>query len=84
MINKYCQKKKINFEKNYTICEDIKDSYCGCKKITIEDNGEKHVFFIKKNDPINTYYIDILKQIGLCNLDYISNDKYLFIVMIVV
>ena len=77
LINKYCQKKKINFKKNDTICEDIKDSSCFCKKITIEDNGEKHVFFIKKNDPINTYYIDILKQIGLCNLDYISNDKYL-------
>ena len=77
LINKYCQKKKINFEKNDTICEDIKDSSCFCKKITIEDNGEKHVFFIKENDPINTYYIDILKQIGLCNLDYISNDKYL-------
>ena len=77
LINKYCQKKKINFEKNDTIYEDIKDSSCGCKKITIEDNGKKHVFFIKENDPINTYYIDILKQIGLCNLDYISNDKYL-------
>ena len=77
LINKYCQKKKINFEKNDTICENIKDSSCGCKKITIEDNGKKHVFFIKENDPINTYYIDILKQIGLCNLDYISNDKYL-------
>ena len=77
LINKYCQKKKINFEKNDAICEDIKDSSCFCKKITIEDNGEKHVFFIKENDPINTYYIDILKQIGLCNLDYISNDKYL-------
>ena len=77
LLLEYCKRKNINFYNSEKICKDIENSLCGCKKVTIKTNEQDYVVFIKKNNPINTYYIDILKEIGLCNLDYISDDKYL-------
>lgn len=46
-----------------------------CKKITFIDNGD--VVFIKKDKGNNKLYIDLLKHLGLCDIEYIFNGDYL-------
>lgn len=46
-----------------------------CKKITFIDNGD--VVFIKKDKGNNKLYIDLLKHLGLCDIEYIFDGDYI-------
>ena len=71
----YCDNNKIDIN-NLKIdkIEDTKSkSYC--KKFTVDVNGEKKEFFIKKNNNFNNFYIDIFKKLDFCDLNYIEGNQ---------
>ena len=70
LLEKYRGEKNINNIK----VEETKSAN-RCKKITFLDNG--NVVFIKKDKGNNKLYIDLLKHLGFCDIEYIFNGDYL-------
>ena len=70
LLKKYREEKDIN-----NIKVEKTKSVSRCKKITFLDNED--VVFIKKDKWNNRLYIDLLKYLGLCDIEYIFNGDYL-------
>lgn len=45
-----------------------------CKKITLEN---EEIIYVKKDKKKNKFYIDLLKHLGLCDLEYFYNGDYI-------
>lgn len=75
LLKIYCNNNKIDI--NNLKIDNIEDteSKSYCLKFTIDINGEKKEFFIKKNNNFNNFYIDIFKKLDLCDLNYIEGNK---------
>ena len=71
----YCNNNTIDI--NNLKIDNIEDteSISYCLKFTIDINGKKKEFFIKKNNNFNNFYIDIFKKLDLCDLNYIEGNK---------
>ena len=71
----YCNNNKIDI--NNLKIENIEKtkSTSYCLKFTIDKNGEKRDFFIKKNNEYNNFYIDIFKKLDFCDLNYIEGNQ---------
>lgn len=77
LIVDFCLENNITLKEDNVRFEKIPNSKNDCRKITIDDNGKIWTFFVKKWDPINCFYIEILKKIGLFTLKYKANSHYI-------
>ena len=77
LIVDFCLENDTTFEEDNVRFEKIPNSKNDCRKFTIDDNGKIWTFFVKKWDPINCFYIEILKKIGLFTLKYKANSHYI-------
>ena len=77
LIVDFCLENNITFKEDNVKFEKIPNSKNDCRKFTIDDNGKIWTFFVKKWDPINCFYIEILKKIGLFILKYKANLHYI-------
>ena len=77
LIVDFCLENDTTFEEDNVRFEKIPNSKNDCRKFTIDDNGKIWTFFVKKWDPINCFYIEILKKIGLFILKYKANLHYI-------
>lgn len=77
LIVDFCLKNDITLKEDNVRFEKIPNSKNDCRKFTIDDNGKIWTFFVKKWDPINCFYIEILKKIGLFTLKYKANSHYI-------
>ena len=77
LIVDFCLENDITFKEDNVRFEKIPNSKNDCRKFTIDDNGKIWTFFVKKWDPINCFYIEILKKIGLFILKYKANLHYI-------
>ena len=77
LIVDFCLENDITLKEDNVRFEKIPNSKNDCRKFTIDDNGKIWTFFVKKWDPINCFYIEILKKIGLFTLKYKANSHYI-------
>ena len=77
LIVDFCLENDITFKEDNVRFEKIQNSKNDCRKFIIDDNGKIWTFFVKKWDPINCFYIEILKKIGLFILKYKANSHYI-------
>ena len=77
LIVDFCLENDITFKEDNVRFEKIQNSKNDCRKFIIDDNGKIWTFFVKKWDPINCFYIEILKKIGLFTLKYKANSHYI-------